>query len=78
MEWTDGLQGMRQTKAGFVTIEAWSFGLPSSHPVCPELVSLKDMGLVNMTMDPEGPSLTVDIKKADGENWTLRLPNPRL
>ena len=78
LEWTDGLQGMRQTKAGFVTIEEWSFGLPSSHPVCLELVALKDMGLVNMTVDPEGPSLTVKIKKSDGENWALRLPNPRL
>lgn len=78
VEWTDGLQGRRQTQAGFVTIEALSFGLPSSHPVCPELVSLQERGLVSMTVDSEGPSLTVEIKKSDGENWTLRLPNPRL
>lgn len=75
IDWTDGLQGARQTKAGFKIVEEWRLGLRPGHLISSELRILADRGVIMLVEDHDGPSATAIIGHEDGSRFSLRLPD---
>jgi hypothetical protein len=48
MDWTDGLSGRRQVPGGFGAILSWRLDLPDGVPPGPDLLRLKELGLLQL------------------------------
>ena len=78
IDWTDGLQGERQSPGGYAEVAEWRLELPQGHRVGPELRLLIEAGLLTVSEAPSNrPGLSAVLRRTDGRLELLQLPDPR-